>query len=108
MTKKNQPVNEIKSGMIRATLWCNESSDSNDPWYSVTVSRLYKGDEDTWRSSNTFRKKDLPLLGKVIDDAYNWIGLNTKSESFIEPLQDEIISLKTKGRRKKPTKKKAK
>jgi hypothetical protein len=38
----------------------------------VTVSRLYK-DGDNWKDSNSFGRDDLPLVGKVCDQAHSWI-----------------------------------
>jgi len=108
MKEKNKPVNEIRIGSIRATIWGNEGSGSDDSWFSVTVSRLFKDANDSWRSSSTFRQRDIPMLIKALDGAFTWIGTDSKLVTSLEALQDEVISLKTQFKKQKPTKKKAK
>jgi hypothetical protein len=71
MKKQNEPNHEIRLGKIRATIWAN-SRDDEDVWYRVTTSRLYREDSQ-WRTTQSFRPEDLPVLGKAIDLAYNWI-----------------------------------
>lgn len=40
--------------------------------YNVTFSRLYK-EGDQWKSTESFGRDDLLLLGKVANDAHSWI-----------------------------------
>lgn len=66
-----KPTHEIKLGVIRATIWENETTD-RDTWYSVTLSRRYRsGDE--WKDASSFRKNDLPVAMMALDMAYRWI-----------------------------------
>ena len=41
--------------------------------HNVTLSRLYKDDNDKWADSTSFSRDDLPLLTKVADEAHTWI-----------------------------------
>ena len=67
---KARPVHEIRLGRIRAAIWENETQ--NGTRHNVTVSRLYK-DGDDWKDSSSFGRDDLPLVGKVLDQAHSWI-----------------------------------
>ena len=68
---KQKPVHEIRLGSIKAVLWRNETQAGTR--YNVTVSRLYKDDEDQWKETQSFGRDDLLLLAKVVDQAHSWI-----------------------------------
>ena len=68
---KTRPVHELRLGRIRAAIWENETQ--NGMLHNVTVSRLYKNEDDVWKDSTSFSRDDLPLLGKVLDRAHSWI-----------------------------------
>ncbi len=66
----NKPVHEVRLGSIKAAIWANDTSMGTR--YNVTLARLYK-DGDQWKSSDSFGRDDLPLVGKVADLAHTWI-----------------------------------
>lgn len=66
----NKPVHEVRLGSIKAAIWANDTQ--NGTRHNVTFARLYK-DGDTWKSSESFGRDDLPLVGKVADMAHSWI-----------------------------------
>ena len=68
--QKQQPVHEIRLGAVKAAIWENETSVGIR--HNVTVSRLYKEDEE-WRNTDSFGRDDLPLVAKVVDQAHSWI-----------------------------------
>lgn len=78
-----KPVHQIRLGKIRAAIWANESGDK-DPWFNVTVSRLYHDESKGWKDSASFRRDDLPLVAKVADMAYAWIWENRQATSSPE------------------------
>ena len=59
----NKPVDDVRIGRVKATIWRNETEDGK-PRYNVVFARLYK-DGDTWRSTPSFGRNDLLLLAKV-------------------------------------------
>ena len=61
----NKPVDEVRIGRVKATIWRNETEDGK-PRYNVVLARLYK-DGDTWQSTPSFGRNDLLLLAKVAD-----------------------------------------
>lgn len=66
----NKPVHEVRLGSIKAAIWANDTQ--NGTRHNVTFARLYK-DGDAWKSSESFGRDDLPLVGKVADMAHSWI-----------------------------------
>lgn len=69
--KPARPTQEFRLGRIRAAIWANESEAGVR--HNVTVSRLYKDDDDQWKDSTSFGRDDLPLVAKVLDRCHTWI-----------------------------------
>ena len=67
---RNQPVHEVRLGGIKAAIWQNQTEAGVR--YNVTFERLYN-QEGEWRSTTSFGRDDLLLLGKVADQAHTWI-----------------------------------
>ena len=67
---KNKPIHEVRLGSIKAVVWRNETE--TGVRYNVTFSRLYK-EGDQWKSTESFGRDDLLLLGKVANDAHSYI-----------------------------------
>lgn len=70
-SEKVRPVHEVRLGRIRAAIWENRTE--NGPRHNVTLSRLYKDEQDDWRDSDSFGRDDLLVLAKVADLAHTWI-----------------------------------
>lgn len=70
MASGNKPVHEIRLGRIKAAIW--ENTTQNGTRHNVTVSRLYKED-DQWKDTQSFGRDDLPIVAKVVDLAHTWI-----------------------------------
>ena len=68
---KERPIDEILLGRIRAAIWANRDG-QNHVWFSVTVARLYRQD-DEWKDSASFGRDDLPIVAKAMDMAYDRI-----------------------------------
>lgn len=69
---KTQPAHVVRLRNIRAAIWQNDTEFGTR--HNVTVSRLYKDDEQQWRTSDGFGRDDLLLLAKVLDLAHSWIS----------------------------------
>ena len=69
---RNRPVHVVRLKNIRAAVWANETEMGTR--YNVTVSRLYKGEDQQWGTSESFGRDDLLLLAKVVDLAHSWIS----------------------------------
>lgn len=82
---KTRPAHEIRVARIKATIWANETQHGTR--HNVTVSRLYKNDDDQWQDSHSFGRDDLPLVIKALDQAHDWIlgGGTPQGETVEEP-----------------------
>ena len=66
---EKQRPKQIRLGRIKATIWENDQENSRrSP--RVLFSRLYKIGKD-WKECNTFSRRDLLLLAKVISDVHS-------------------------------------
>jgi hypothetical protein len=74
---KDKPVHEIRLGAVKAAIWKNDTD--SGVRFNVTLSRLYRDGEE-WKSTDSFGRDDLLLLGKVADRAHSWIHEQTKEE----------------------------
>ncbi len=72
----NRPVHEIRLGHVKAVIWANQTD--TGVRHNVCVQRLYR-DGDTWATSESFGRDDLPLLAKVADLAHTWIFIETQN-----------------------------
>jgi len=77
-----KPQHEIRLGSIKAAVWRNESE--TGARFNVKLSRIYK-DGDTWKSSDSFSRDDLLVVGKVADLAHTWIHQQEQEESGSKP-----------------------
>ncbi len=75
---KQKPVHEVRLGAVKAAIWENQTD--NGTRFNVTVSRIYK-DGEQWKSTDSFGRDDLLLLGKVCDQAHSWIFENAKTRN---------------------------
>ena len=57
-------------GVIKAAIWKNDTD--SGVRYNVTFARLYRDGEE-WKSTDSFGRDDLLVLGKVADVAHTWI-----------------------------------
>ena len=79
LKNKTRPTHEVRLGSIKAAVWRNDTE--TGVRYNVTFSRLYK-EGDQWKSTESFGRDDLLLLGKVADQTHSWIlAQNPESDS---------------------------
>jgi hypothetical protein len=78
----NKPVHEIRLGSVKAAVWINSSATGT--WHSVTFGRLYKDADDSWKTTDSFGRDDLPLVEKVADLVHRWIHANGRQEPVTE------------------------
>ena len=70
---KTKPAAEIRYGNIRAAIWRNEGKKNGGAYFTVSIERIYRDDEDEFRTSHSFGRDDLLLLAKVADAAHSQI-----------------------------------
>ena len=86
MMANQKPVDEIRIGRVKATVWRNGTEDQ--PRHNVTFSRLYK-EGDQWKSTQSFGRNDLLVLAKVADFAHTRISQLPLQEELPERQVDE-------------------
>ena len=70
MPEGNQPAQEIRHGLVKATIWGNPTK--NGVMHRVVFSRLYK-DGDEWKTSTSFARRDIFDLERCMVDAHAWL-----------------------------------
>ena len=70
MSTPQQPL-EVRIGRLKAAIWTNESE--GGAYHTVSFARLYRTEEGEWRSTGSFRRDDLLLLGKLADRTHDRI-----------------------------------
>ena len=78
MNNKTKPVHEVRLGHIKAAVWRNETE--NGVRYNATFSRLFR-DGEQWKSTESFGRDDLLVLGKVADETHSWICAQTQEQA---------------------------
>jgi hypothetical protein len=66
-----RPVEEVRIGSVKAAIWKNKTE--NGTRYNVTFQRIYRDDENRWRSTDSFGRDELLVLAKVADEAHDRI-----------------------------------
>ena len=66
----NQPVQEIRLGHIRASIWANQTDEGIR--HNITFTRVYKVGH-RWQDTGSFGRDDLPIVSQVADRAHKWI-----------------------------------
>ncbi len=69
---RNRPAHVVRLRNVRAAICANDTETGLR--YNATVSRLYKDDDQQWKTSESFGRDDLLLLAKVLDLAHTWIS----------------------------------
>ena len=69
-SSSNRPAHEVRSGLVRAAIWANDTRSGTK--YNVTVARLYKKGDD-WKSTGSFGLRDLADLTRVGVLAEAWV-----------------------------------
>jgi hypothetical protein len=70
--RPNLPVYVARYGLIRATVWANQTEQGVR--YNTVITRLYKGAGDAWFSTPSLGYRDLPLVEKAAAAAFQWIS----------------------------------
>ena len=82
----DKPAHEVRLGAIKGTIWRNDAG--NGVRFNTTFTRLYR-DGSEWKTTNSFGRDDLLVLGKVADQAHSWICDQRQEESLAEDKRDQ-------------------
>ena len=78
MTK---PIKQFASGQgVRAAIWQEERQKGNQKFntHTVRVERRYPDQNGEWKSTNGFRKNDLPHVELVVRKAFEFLSIRER------------------------------
>lgn len=68
----NQPVQTLRDGNLKATIWQNEGAKGN--YYSVQLRRTYRDDDGNYHDTASFSHGDMLKLAHLTACAYDTIS----------------------------------
>lgn len=72
---KKAPLHGTKSGPVQASVFLNQTKDGTE-FPSVVITRRYKGQDGTWKSSDSYGAKHLKNLAEVVVAIQQWFDEN--------------------------------
>ncbi len=81
-----RPVETLRDGAIKASVWRNEGE--NGPYYATSISRTYTHQEGNARDTNSFIGTDLLKVGEIARSAYERTR-EMRREEFVAQRQDQ-------------------
>ena len=78
-TTKNQPIDTIRDGALKATIW--ENTGPKGVFYSVELSRTYKDEHDQYQDRKSFSGADLLRVAHLAAKAYDRISTLRQSRN---------------------------
>lgn len=76
-TTKNQPIDTICDGSLKATIWKNPSD--NGGFYSVEITRTYQQGE-TFKDSHSFSGSEILRVARLAHIAYDEIAIYRRQD----------------------------
>ncbi len=79
----NKPIRRFKAGAINASVFENITmiKGVETKMYNVVASKTYKGNDDSWKSTNSFSVfYELPKVILVLQKAYEFVVTNSSVE----------------------------
>ncbi len=73
MTTKTKPIDTLRDGSLKATIWKNQSEKGG--FYSVEFSRTYK-DGESFKDSHSFSGAELLRISRLAEIAYTEITIH--------------------------------
>ena len=81
---KNKPVRTLRDGLLKASIWRNQSE--KGAYYTVTFSRSFKDNRGEFRDSSSFSGAELLRLSKLADLAHTEIAA-IREVLAVEPIE---------------------
>jgi hypothetical protein len=68
----NSPIDTLRDGRLKATIWKNFGDNGN--FYTVTLSRSYQDEADNWQDSDSFSGSELLRIAHLASRAYDRVS----------------------------------
>jgi len=74
----NRPWTEIRSGMLKATVWENHGS-NGESYFSTTLVRIYQDQRNEWQETTGLGRDDLLRAGNLLRRVFDEIEAEQQS-----------------------------
>ena len=87
------PLKKFRAGQVSCALWENEATidGRSVTMLKATVERRYKDKNDTWKSSNSFSRNEIPLAIYCLEKAFDAI-IDEQGSSASNGAEDEVVA----------------
>ena len=90
-TSKNRPVEVIRDGSLKATIWENEGE--NGILYSTTLARTYHANDGSLKDSHSFSGSELLRVAELARQAYGAVSAFRRDQvPEPEPQHEESLT----------------
>lgn len=72
-SKSNQPVETIRDGALKATIWENPTEDGQTR-HSIQIVRSYTDSAGNWHETSRYSRSELLRVSRLADRAYDLIA----------------------------------
>ena len=86
----SSPIKKFSVGGVQLAVWQNEGKEGNQ-FYTVSLDRRYKDKDDEWKSSNSYKKNDLPKAILALQKAYEFLALK-EPETNSKEQETELVA----------------
>ncbi|MBU1120962.1 MAG: hypothetical protein ABIE23_04090 [archaeon] len=71
------PIKKFSTGSVIVSVWENSSNKTGDErnFYTVSIDRRYKDNNDEWKSTNSFNVNDVPKAILALQEAFRYLAL---------------------------------
>lgn len=84
----SKPFRKFSIGSIQVAVWENEGKHSQ--FYTVTISRRFKGDGEEWKNSQSLRLSDVPKAIIALQEAYRQLALREFSQETSQETDEPL------------------
>jgi len=86
------PLKKFRAGQVSCALWENEATVNGKSvrMLKASVERRYKDKNDTWKSSNSFSRNEIPLAIYCLQKAFDTIIEEQSIQPEMKPGEEEV------------------
>jgi antirestriction protein ArdC len=88
-----KPEVKLSCGSVRGSVWLNQSAKNGSEYLSVSIARVYKGQDGTTKTTQSFRLQDLPDLVEVAQGAQKFIQEESLKRGLEQQTQGQRLKV---------------
>lgn len=93
----NKPIDTIRDGSLKATVWENEGE--KGPYYNVTFAKTYKDEQGNYRDTQSFTGADTLRVAELARTAYARTNALRREAYQSQEMDDEPVRERTQAGR---------